>query len=544
MRSNKLFCFLITGLFLCPFFSFSQVVTPVGEMSPRPGSDSLVDIQILGTRHLTIQKINDSTTLQILAGNVRLKQGNSLFYCDSCVINNNTRIFEAWGKVHINDADTAHVYSNHLRYLIDRKIAYLDGGVRLTDGKGTLTTPDLEYDMNTNIGIYTHGGKVVNKNSVLTSQEGFYYADLRDVYFKKDVELKDPAYYIKTDSLLYNTETQTTRFIAQTFIKDSSGRTVETKEGYYNVATGKAEFGNNPIVRDGPRIYKANRMAFDDSAGTAQLLGNAIVVDTAEGTTIIAGEIFNDNKKNRTLATRKPVMIIKQDNDSIYIAADTLFSARLTDLYGTKDSVVIDTLKETKVVSVNNKDSTNRYLEAYRNVRIFSDSLQSVCDSLFYSFQDSVFRLYQEPVLWSKESQITGDTVLVFTKNKKADQVKVFENSFMVNRLDPEVYNQVKSTRMDGYFTKGVLDSVRAAGLAECIYYIQDEDSAYTGINESACDVIDIYFENEELQKVVFRSQVTGTLWPIRQKDPKEMRLGNFQWLDDRRPKTKYELFE
>ncbi|MCB9056333.1 MAG: OstA family protein [Chitinophagales bacterium] len=583
MRRSILFLgiLLIAGFISQPVTA--QVLTSDEGPVSTPGGDTLTDVEILGARHLTIQKANDSTTLQILAGNVRLKQGNSLFFCDSCVINNNTKIFEAWGKVHIKDADTADVYSNHLRYLIDKKLAYLDGAVKLTDGKGTLTTPDLEYDMSTNIGIYTHGGRVVNGKTVLTSREGFYYADLRDVYFKKNVELVDPAYFIKTDSLLYNTESKTTRFISQTFIKDSSGRTVETKEGYYNVGTGKAEFGNNPIVRDGPRIYKARRMAFDDSAGTSQLLGNAIVVDTAEGTTIIAGEINSDNKKDRIMATRKPLMIVKQENDSIYIAADTLFSARLSDLprpkkdpVAKKDSIVQDsldngeivitdsltkdkpltdtiaevkivkdTITDVKVVSVDDKpDSTFRYFEAFRNVRIFSDSMQAVCDSMFYSFKDSVFRLYQNPILWAKESQVTGDTVIVYTKNKKADYVQVFENSFLINQMDPDIFNQVKSTRMDAYFVDGSIDSVRAAGLAECIYFIQDEDSAYTGINESQCDVMDIYFEKDELEKVVFRSQVTGTIWPIRQKSPSEMRLPNFNWLDEKRPKTKYELYE
>ncbi len=122
--------------------------------------------------------------------------------------------------------------------------------------------------------------------------------------------------------------------------------------------------------------------------------------------------------------------------------------------------------------------------------------------------------------------------------------MKVFENSFLVNRLDPEIYNQIKATRMDAYFKEGNIDSVRANGFAECIYFLQDEDSAYTGINDSKSDIMDIYFNNQELQKVVFRSSVTGTIWPIKQKDPKEMRLENFRWLDDRRPKTKYELFD
>lgn len=269
-----------------------------------------------------------------------------------------------------------------------------------------------------------------------------------------------------------------------------------------------------------------------------------MVIDSAQGTTILANRIFRNNKTDAILATGKPLMIVKQEDDSIYITADTLFSARLSDLYGKKDSIVKDTVKGTKIVSVNNKDSSNRYFEAYRHVRIFSDSLQSVCDSLFYSFKDSTFRLFQDPVLWAKESQITGDTILLFTKNKKADRIKVIDNSFMVNRVDPEVYNQIKSSRMDGYFKDGSIDSVRAKGFAECIYYIQDEDSAYTGINESKSDILDIYFRDHALQKVVFRSSVTGTIWPIKQKDPREMRLQNFRWLENRRPKTKFEMFE
>ncbi len=549
MRHTTFFiAFLLSGFFLFAGALNAQIINPVSPVETSP-SDSLLSVEILpGVRKLEFRKVNDSTQLQILAGNVKLKQGTALFFCDSCVINNNTRTFEAWGNVHINDADTANIYSKHLRYLIDKKLAYLDGGVRLTDGKGTLTTPDLEYDMTTDIGIYKRGGKVVNKKTVLTSQEGYYYAGLRDVYFKKNVELKDPAYYIKTDSLLYNTESQTTRFIAQTFIRDSSGRTIETKEGYYNVATGKAEFGGRPIIKDGKLTITANVIMNDDSLGISQARGNVIIVDTAQQTTILAGEVYRDNKNDRMLATRKPLMIIKQDNDSIYVTADTLFSARLSDLEGKKDSLVKDTVKGTKVISVNNnkevKDSTNRYFEAYRNVRIFSDSMQAVSDSLFYSFRDSTFRLYQDPILWSKENQITGDTIFMFTKNKKAEKLEVFENSFMINRLDPEIFNQVKSTRLDGYFRDGSLDSVRAAGLAETIYYIQDEDSAYSGINESTCDIIDIYFGKEALQKVVFRSNVIGTIWPIQQKKPTEMRLTNFQWLDDRRPKTKYALFD
>lgn len=541
------FCCLLTGIVACNISTMAQVVTPRNDV-PSSSGDTTVTVEILpGVRKLEFRKINDSTQLQILAGNVKLKQGSSLFFCDSCVINNSTQTFEAWGNVHINDADTANLFAKHLRYLIRKKMAYLDGNVKLTDGKGTLTTPDLVYDMDKDIGTYLHGGKVVNKSTVLTSQEGYYYAGIKDVYFKKNVLLKDPAYTITADSLMYNTQSQIASFIAKTLIKDSSGRTIETKNGYYNLFNGKAEFGDRPVIRDKSLIIEANSIINDDSSGVSQARGNVVIMDTAQHTTIIAGEVFRDNKRDRMLATRKPLMIIKQDRDSLYIAADSFYSARLTDLYKRKDSLKKDTVKGVKVVNVNKvakNDSTNRYFEAYRNVRIFSDSLQGISDSLFYSFKDSTFRMYQRPVLWANHSQITGDTINLFTQNKKAKRIEVFDNSFIANQLDPDIFNQIKSTRMVGRFTDGQLDSVRATGLAQTIYFIQDEDSAYTGINESSCDIIDIYFGKKEMEKIIFRSQVNGTIWPMFMKDPKAMRLPNFIWLEDRRPKTKFDLFE
>ena len=534
---------LVLSLFTSPQFIFCQELPTTKTFTP---ADTVRTVEILpGVRKLEYRKVDSVTEVQILAGNVRLKQGNTIFECDSCVITKSINLFEAFGNVHINDSDTAHVYSDHLRYLTDRKIAYLDGNVKLTDGKGVLTTPTLEYDMNTKVGIYRNGGRVVNKETVLTSDEGFYYADIKDVYFKKNVKLKDPAYDLQSDSLLYNTGTEIVRFIAETLVKDSTNRTIKTREGFYDKRTGKAEFGQNPVITDKDIQVTGERIISDDSLGITQIFGRGIIVDTANNTTVIADTIFYNKKNESFLAFAKPLMIVEQENDSIFIAADTLFSARLTDLYGSKDSVVKkDTLKEVKIIDTKTKDSTNRYFEAFRHVRIFSDSLQAICDSMFYSFKDSVFRLYDDPVVWSNENQVTGDTILLFTKNKKADRMQIFKNSFLASIVQPEIFNQVKSTRMDAYFINGDIDSVRARGSAECIYYIQDEDSAFTGINQSSSELMDVYFKEKELQRVVFRTAVKGTIWPMRQKTPKEMQLQNFKWRDAERPKTKYELFE
>lgn len=521
MRRSLLLTLLLSLFFLS---SFSQ----------ETGDGQTVRIDT--AQRLYLRNPDPATSIQILAGKVRLRQGTTIFYCDSCIINSASKTFEAFGNIHIID-DTTQVWSDYLLYNSASRVAHLRDKVRLSDGKATLTTNELEYDVANKIGTYRNGGRVVNKKTVLTSREGTYYTDVKDFYFRQNVELKDPAYYLKTDSLLYNTQTQQARFLTETFIRDSTKRTVVTREGYYDVANNRSEFTSRTTIKDKCTVITGDHIASDEASGIVQIEGRGVLIDSCQGVNILANRIFANKKLGSYLATQQPLMIVRQEKDSIYIRADTLFSAKLTELYKGKDSLL-------KKLGLKETDSTNRYFEAFRHVRVFSDSMQAVSDSLFYTFKDSIFQLYQDPIVWSRKSQITGDTIFLYTKNKKADRFQVYLKSFMVNEVQPGVFNQVKSTRMDGFFRAGVIDSVRAKGSAESIYFIQDKDSAFTSVNQTSSDLMDIFFLEGELEKVVLRSSVKGTLYPIAKKQPAEARLPDFRWLEPRRPKTKYEMFE
>ncbi len=147
--------------------------------------------------------------------------------------------------------------------------------------------------------------------------------------------------------------------------------------------------------------------------------------------------------------------------------------------------------------------------------------------------------------MWNGKTQITGDTIYMYTEKQKAKRLHVFFNSIIINQTAPSLFNQIAGRTLNGYFVDGQIDYVRVKGSpAESIFYPQDDDSAYTGMNRSSGDVIDIYFVKKELNKVKFINNVDGTMYPIRQipADKKELRL--FKWLDAKRPKNKLELFE
>jgi lipopolysaccharide assembly outer membrane protein LptD (OstA) len=112
---------------------------------------------------MVTRKKDSLTELVLLVGNVALKQEGTIFYADSTVLNRKAKIVEAFKNVHINDRDSVHAYSDYLLYHTDTKIAILKKNVRLTDGKSTLYTDELQYDVNPRVGVYRHGGRVVNK---------------------------------------------------------------------------------------------------------------------------------------------------------------------------------------------------------------------------------------------------------------------------------------------------------------------------------------------------------------------------------------------
>ncbi|HEX6181983.1 MAG TPA: OstA-like protein [Chitinophagaceae bacterium] len=559
MKKAFLFFFiLLTGISIRGFAQKPVEITPV--------TDTVQIVDILHADRLGFSRRDTANIVQYGAGNVQAKQDATLFYSDSAVLNQKTRIFEAFGNVHINDNDSTHTYSQYMRYYFEKKLAILQKNVRLTDGKSVLTTQELEYDMNQKVGIYKNGGKVVNGQSVLTSVEGTYYGDLKDVFFRKNVVLIDPRYTLRADSLLYNTETEIATFIGPTTIIDSSGRVIVTSEGFYDTKNRIANFMGKPSIRDPKaRTYVSGReMYTDDNSGISVVRGSALYVDSAQGISILSGLLTSDQKNNTVLATLSPLMILEQDKDSIYITADTLFSGVLNDSIvvdsaGQADTLkgvnvaTIDTLKAGNVAKVdtlkgvtvakNDKDSVIRFFQGYHNVRIFSDSLQAVSDSLYWSGRDSIFRLYRDPIVWANKNQITGDTIYLFTKNKKADRLYVFESGMVVSKSNDNYYNQIRGNTLNGYFKDGVMDYMRARGNAESIYYITDEDSAYIGVNRSTADVIDMFFKDKALNRVVYRNEVQGTTTPIRQVNFEEMRLRNFKWLEERRPKTKFELF-
>lgn len=535
-KSAFIYSWLIILLLLTHNLSAQQTsVTPI-ELPP---SDTNRVIEIIGAKSMRQITLSGDLVLTTLAGQARVRQGNTYLSGDSIILNKQLGIAEIFGHVHINDADTVNTYSQYLRYMGNEQKAYLRDQVKLTDGRAILTTNEMEYDLRTGMATYKNGGKVINDKTTLTSTDAVYYSDTKDIFFKNQVHLRDPQYDMKADSLRYNTAFRTAYFTAPTAIESTNGA-ITTSEGNYNLDSKEALFMGRPVFRDSTRYMTGNKIAYDEKSNIIQVEGNGLLIDSVNQVMVLGNQLLINKQNNTFLATRKPVMIFYKNNDSTFIAADTLY-------YGKKKNEVADTNKsgnDTIAIKKNLADSISFFI-GYHHVKIFNDSIQAVADSMNYSSADSSFRLFSHPTCWNGNTQLSGDTMILYTENQAAKRMYVFNNAMVINRTPEGFYNQMAGKTINGYFKNGQIDYIRTKGSpAESIYFPQDEDSAYIGMNRSKGDVIDIYFENKNIQKIKMVNDVKGTLYPIKNIPTDKKQLPNFEWRIDYRPKTKLELFE
>lgn len=473
-------------------------------------------IKILGADEFEFNDLGD-IKVKTLTGNVKLQQDEVFLFCDKAILNEDINSLEAIGNVVIKQ-DTVEIHSDHLFYDGKNRKAVLTGNVKMTDSKMVLNTSALDYDLNTKVASYKTGGILTSDTTTLTSKIGYYYATSNDVYFKKDVKVVSSQYNLTADTLRFNTDSRTAFFLGPTNITTDSSD-IFCEGGFYNTSEDIAQFNTKAILINLPQILMADSIWFDNNSGKGITKGNVNWKDTLQHLNILADRAWFDNSANDILSVGHTLFISEVGNDTLFMTADTLHS--------TKDSV-----------------TDKRNFSAFHKVKIFKSDMQALCDSLYYSDADSMFRLYQNPVLWMEGNQMKADTVRIHLSNREVSKFELIKSSFMVSQVDTGLFNQVKGKNMTGFFEDGKLHHLLIEGNGENIYYAQDDSSAFIGVNKIICSSMIIYTDSSKVNRIKFISKPDGTMYPINQAPQDELKLKDFIWMDNVRPKSKWALFE
>jgi lipopolysaccharide export system protein LptA len=554
--------------------------------------------------------------LRKLSGQVRLRQNNTLVYCDTALIDQNDAILK--GKVVILQGDTVRIFADSAHYFGTIKQSDLFGKVVLENNTQKLFTKRLHYDLANKIATYNTGATMHDGKSQLTSRRGFYFVNDKQIFFKGNVAITDPEFTLRTDTMWYDTEARIAHFVAPTLISQLDGR-IYCEGGFYNIEDKYAQFDKNPQyerkdqrgraqkmryngvtkayimegdayvedpkqkaeadmiwynteleqilltgnaryrdsvknivsdrifydsrnknytlrgrsrVVDPPNIVEADSLDFNDQLGNGQAVGNVFWQDTTNKMTILAYQL-DYNKATGFIHTwggfgperrrGRPLMKTLIDKDTLYMASDTISSFKP------------DTA------------SDRRLLIAHRDVRIYKNNLQAVCDSLSFDSRDSTFRFFQfkqMPVLWSDTSQFSGDTILLTLRNNKPYKILLQQNALVVNSADEQYFNQIKGRHNTIQFEDGKAREMFVEGNAEAVYYALDDQKAYIGVNETQCGEMRLLFADGKVESIKFYAQSRGKFQPIKKAGPDGKVLKGFFWEKDRRPASVQDLLK
>ncbi len=500
---NKIFFFIVIflSLVLVVFNSYSQRKEQINIKN----SDLLVSSQDIGEG------------VRRFLGNVVFEHNNATMYCDSAYLYSKQNVIHAFSNVHVSRGDTLHLYSDFMLYNGDTKLGKFRNNVRLEDEETTLYTDSLDFDNAQNIAYYFDGGKIVNEENTLTSIIGYYYANSDMFFYKDSVVVNTPDYTIYTDTLQYYTEDKVAYFLGPTTIINEENN-LYAENGWYKTEIKQFQFNENARYQNKEKILVGDSLFYDELNGIGVAIDNIEMIDTAENMILKGNYAYYVKEPESFLITDSTLLIqVANYTDSLFLHADSI-----TSNYDTSGA--------------------NRIIKAYHKVQLFRDDFQARCDSLVYTFEDSVISMYTEPIIWSQGSQMTSKKVEIHMKDEKIDFFKMINTAFIVSQKDSVSFDQIRGKEMYGYIRNNKLSRVDVFGNGQTIYFtVDDKENEIVGVNFAESSNLKIYMKDGQLSRINMIKQPTGTLYPLEELE--ETKLKDFQWLEHLRPKSKEAIF-
>ena len=451
-----------------------------------------------------------------LVDSVIFKHESAIMFCDSAWHYFKENRFEAFGNIHINQGDSLHLYGDHLDYIGQEYKAIVQGNILLKDKQISLTTEQLHYDLSSKIASYYTGANILNGDNKLYSTKGNYNSENKILLFKNDVLLENPKYTTESDTLKYHTVNKVAYFFGPTII-NSDNNFIYCENGWYNTQSDISQFSKNAYLWSGDQRLSGDSLYYDRNLGYGLAIKNVAILDTLNDYIVSGhlGEYFEE--EDSSMITDKTLLTIIMDSDSLFIHGDTING--IIDEFG------------------------NRFLNLYNHVQFFSKNLSGKSMYLTYSFSDSTIRLYEEPVLWSNDYQLSGKHINIRVTNNQVQSFLLENNAFIISEGSSTLFNQIKGRKMLGHFKNNKLYKIDVSGNGETVYVLKDESDLITGVNTVNSSEMRIDVKEKKIQRISFKKEPDATLYPYKELPEKWKLLKGFSWRKSEKPLNKEDIF-
>jgi len=478
----------------------------------------------------------DSPNDIVLVKNVVFTHKEMIMYCDSAIYNQKENYFDAYNNVRMYEGDSVSLFGDVLHYDGNTKIGELNGNkVVMKDNDVTLITDYLILDRNINTVSYFSSSVIFNNKDTLRSKEGTYFIDEEKCSFYYSVRLISEDGNLRADSLFYNTKTDESEFFgnpADLIVYEDSTRMdssiVISQYGKYNSKTQEIYSSTHPLIFTQNKFITADTIYYDKKNKQGYAYNNVYIEDTVENIFLECGTINLYTVDTISKATITDSLLFRQvdKKDTLYMHSDTI-------------DVVMDT-------NFSVKD-----LFAYKHCKLYRIDMQGACDYMHYKRSDSSLTMLIRPVLWTNQTQMTADTIILFTNEKNIKTMYMQPNTFIVQNSDTntsEFFNQVSGKNLVGYFENNEIYYAEIDGNTRCIYYIWDENKnqktkKLTGVNIGLSKELRLYFNKGELNKMSAIKDAEFYMDNLKNISLDNRQLKGFIYLEKDRPQQPLDVF-
>jgi len=465
---------------------------------------------------------------------VRIINDTVSMVSDSLEYDGNTSIAKAFDNVHMKDKKSE-LFADYVEYNRVTDVAVASGNVVMIDPSQRIETSYMVYDRKTGIAQTDQGAVIRGSDGTVThTQVLVYNANTKEINFDQNVTIETPDYRINSDKMIMNQATDVTEFLERTTITDRKNPRnyilMPEGGGTFNKRTGEAFLKKRSTVyRDGKELW-GDEMYFNDKTGFGWAKGDVLINDPEENRFIKGeyGEAYRD--LDSAFVTINAYGVKAFAEDSLYFHADTIMVVRRHDADSTK------------------------LVKAFFNARYFKSNAQGKSDSISFNETKGIMKFYRDPIMWSGEQQITGDTIYAYNNPEKQvmDSVRVFNNAFAIAKSDSlteKDFNQVKGKFMTGFFLDNKLNLVEVHENAQSVTYVDDEDEKTKekeriGINLSDCGIIEAQINGNDVEVLSCRIQAASKLYPESKLPESSRYLKNFKWRGDEKMKRWQDIFD
>ncbi len=497
-----------------------SVITSLGSTAPPEDDDR---IYLLHSDELYYDAYGKNPDVQIVKGNVAFLHKGGHLTCDSAYFYEAQNSVRTMGHVHYWEGDTLSLTCERGFYDGANELMQARENVILIHNDQTLYTDSLDYDRLYEDAYFYDGGKLVEDNQQLVSDWGTYNTATKQAVFYYNVVLVTATQRVESDTLYYDTTTSLSHVVGPSTVYQDT-IVIYTTDGFFDSETDQSRLYARSTVQDGMKTITGDSLFYNKNTGDAVGYGNVIYIDH-ENKNQLQGDYmqYNEFTGYGFTTIRALVKDYSQGSDTLFLHGDTI-----------------------KLITYDiDTDSVYRLVHCYRNVRMFRQDMQGICDSLVGDSRDTCMTMYQDPVVWSDQRQILGEVIKVYMNDSTIRESHVIGQALSVERCDDENhYNQISSNVMDSYYVDGNIRQVHAIGNVKTLYYpVDEDDGSLMLLNYTETDTLRTFISPERQIEKMWTCKHVSDMYPMTQIPPDKYRLPKFAWHEDLRPKDKYDVF-